>query len=322
MTKMQRGRLFEIRCRDLLQQLGCDDCQATPLGNDQGADVLAVHGGTRYVFQCKDQDRPVGNRAVQQAVAAKAIMDAGRCGVISSKGFTRQAKELASKNYCLLVDVQKLEEAAESGYSFVDLVRGHEFSDSVSVEHNYDVVHEYEATKSRLGHTPRNKDFDATTRYRIKRSYGSLSRLIESVGDRPYTKRPSDEEIRREYKRVREIVGRTPTLDHMATHSQYSRNCFASYPFTNLQKDCGDRPNIKRGASKRDLIGAFEELTESLGRPPTIRELDENGRFRASYFRARWGNLDAFRREMGMSQSLGPGAIKIWREHFHLSQYL
>ena len=263
---------------------------------------MADHGGTRYVFQAKDHRGPAGNRAVQQAVAAKAITGTARCGVISSNGFTRQARELAAANYCLLIDYRTLEDAASCGKSFTDVIGDHDFSDSMPVEHDYDVVSEYEEAKSRLGHTPRNKDLTPATRYRIKKTYGNLSRLVESVGDVPYTRRPSDEDIVREYKRVRDIVGRTPTLDHMSANSSYSLNCFASYPFTELQKVCGDRPNIKRGASKQELIEAFKDLAKHLGRTPTVSELDDKGTFRSSYYRNRWGSMDAFRREMGLSR--------------------
>ncbi len=112
----------------------------------------------------------------------------------------------------------------------------------------------------------------------------------------------TDEAIREEYKRVREIVSHTPTLDDMNLHSRYSRNCFSSYPFTRLQRECNDTPHVERGVSKEQLIDAFRKLQGQLGRIPTQSDLDLHGRYRTSYYRTRWGNYDSFLKELRISK--------------------
>jgi hypothetical protein len=132
--------------------------------------------------------------------------------------------------------------------------------------------------------------------------YGGVTNLAKLLGDKPYSRRPSDEEIRQEYKRVKELMCKVPTLRDMAASSKLPRNCFKDYPFTKLQKECGDRPNYERGVSKDALIKAFKKLNSDLGRTPTLRDLDERGEYRSSYYRARWGNIDNFLREIGIPQ--------------------
>ena len=303
---MTRGISFENHCCKLLQRLGFDNCELTPTNNDQGADILGNYSATRYVFQCKDHKKPVGNRAIQEAVSAKPVYRAARCGVISKNGFTNRAYKLARANNSMLFTACELEEAVNSEKSFNDLIQSYEFNASTPVEHNYDLVKVYEERKRELGHTPQRKDFDPSTLYRIKKHYGNLTNLIHNVGDTPYSSRPSDEEIIKEYQRIKEKVGRTPTLEDMERLSSFSRNCFSAFPFTQLQKQCGDRPNIERGVSEQQLIDAFEELARNLGRAPKVKDLDEKGRYRASYYRTRWGSMDSFRKEMGIAKgSLG-----------------
>ncbi|MDE0286631.1 MAG: restriction endonuclease [Gammaproteobacteria bacterium] len=297
---ISKGTLFESLCCRLLTDLGFENCKPTSQSNDQGADISGDYNNTPYVFQCKNHKKPTGNRAVQEIVSAKAMYNAQRCGVISQSDYTKSARQAASSNYCLLLTSSELQEAVDRGKSFADLIQNYTFNDSTPVEHDYEVVKEYERVKSVLGHTPQRKNFDATWLYRIKKHYGSLSKLINSVGDRPYSRRPSDEDIEREYKRVRNIIGKTPTLEDISNRSSFSRNCFSAFPFTQLQRKCGDQPYVERGVSKEQLITAFEALKEKLGRIPTVKELDEKGKYRANYYRKRWGTMDNFREEMGI----------------------
>ena len=101
---------------------------------------------------------------------------------------------------------------------------------------------------------------------------------------------------------MKEKIKKTPTLADMESHSTFSRNSFSSYPFTKLQRECGDAPNIQRGVSKAKLISAFKELERKLGRTPSLKDLDEGGIYRSSYYRNRWGNIDTFLKEIGISR--------------------
>lgn len=302
MDNSTKGIEFETTCQKTLQRLGFDRINATKRSNDQGADLIAYLRATKYVFQCKNEKRKQGNGAVQEAIAARTLYKANRCAVISQSEFSRSAYVLARPNYCLLLTLPALSSAAEQGKTFDELVQDYKFPDIPFVEHDQDLIRRYEDIKRKLGHTPRNSDLDPTTRYLIREKYGDLTTLVNQVGDRPYSRRPNDDEIRQEYKRVRELLGKVPTLRHMAANSNLSRNCFQDYPFTKLQRDFGDRPNYERGVTRDTLIEAFKKLNSDLGRTPTLRDLDERGEYRSSYYRARWGNIDKFLEEVGIPQ--------------------
>ena len=298
------GAEFEDKCRDVLLRLGFDKVDIKRSA-DQGADLIALANATRYVFQCKCHKKKQGNGAVQEAIGAKTFYNASRCGVISSSSFTKPANHLAKPNFCLLFTLADLTTAADQGQKFSDLVTDYQFPDLSPVAQDFDVVKVYERTKLTLGHTPKRADFDPATRHRIDHS-GGLNSLIRTLGDRPHRSKPSDDEMKAEYKRVRslpEFRAKTPTLEEMRRNSRLPKNCFHDYPWTKLQKECGDRPNIERGVSKEKLLAACKDLRTTLGRWPTLKELDENGAYRWSYYRRRWGTTEKFLMEAGIPTS-------------------
>lgn len=297
------GREFEELCKDILVTLGMQKTEITKSTGDQGADIIAYLGNNMFIFQCKHHKKKLGNKAVQQAIAARTYYKANRCGVISHSEYTKSAYNLAHPNYCLLFTYEKLASAANANLKFEDLIRDIKFPPIVPVEHDYDLIGKYEELKSKLGHVPRNDDFDPTTLYYIRKKYGSLTNLLTAIGDKPFSRRPTDSQIREEYGRIRDSIGRTPTLEDMTTNSDFSRSCFASYTFTKLQRECGDLPNVERGVSKKQLISAFNKLKNRLGRTPNLKDIDEQGYYRSSYYRTRWGNINNFLKEMKIPQA-------------------
>ena len=290
---------------DLLQKLGFTSVEQTRRSGDQGADILGTYENTRYVFQCKDHQKKQSNRAIQQVIGSKSIYKASRAGVISRAGFTPGAIDLARANYCLPITSSELEAAVERKDSFSFFISNCTFPPPLQVEHDYDVIKKYEEVKRRVGHVPQRYDFDPTTLYYINKKYGGLTKLIHSLSDVPFTKRPDNKSIVEEYQRIRQLIGRVPTLEDIVRHTELSRNCFASYPFTKLQRECGDQPNIERGIDKDQLRDAYHALQEKLGHPPSRNEVDEKGKYRASYYARRWGSWITFQKEMGLSANGG-----------------
>ena len=93
---------FERCCADYLALKGWR-ARRTGGSGDQGVDVLAEKNNIRLVLQCKKYGKPVGNRAVQEAFAAKAHARADAAAVVSTQGFTRSAHELAAATGVLLL---------------------------------------------------------------------------------------------------------------------------------------------------------------------------------------------------------------------------
>lgn len=97
-----RGRDYEARCQALLEAAGWQ-VAATPASGDQGADLVARRAGVTLVIQCKCHAQPVGNKAVQEAAAARAVHAGDHAAVVSASGFTRGARDLAAANGVLLL---------------------------------------------------------------------------------------------------------------------------------------------------------------------------------------------------------------------------
>lgn len=94
---------FEELCASVLRSEGWD-ASTTKGSGDQGADVIASKNGTKLVIQCKLYSGSVGNKAVQEAIAAKAYYQANLAAVVTNSYFTPGAKELANAAGVILMD--------------------------------------------------------------------------------------------------------------------------------------------------------------------------------------------------------------------------
>lgn len=98
---------FEGFCAEELRRAGWDS-RVTLRSRDQGVDVIAVKGHLRVVLQCKLYARPVGNKAVQEATAARAFERANCAAVVSNNSYTPAAQQLAASNGILLLHYRDL----------------------------------------------------------------------------------------------------------------------------------------------------------------------------------------------------------------------
>lgn len=98
---------FEGFCAEELRREGWN-ARVTMQSRDQGVDVVAEKGSVRIVLQCKLYARPVGNKAVQEAAAARAFEQANYGAVVSNNSYTSAAQQLASSNQILLLHYRDL----------------------------------------------------------------------------------------------------------------------------------------------------------------------------------------------------------------------
>jgi len=106
---------YERHCAELLESLGWV-ARVTKGSGDQGADVIAEKEGVRIVLQCKKHAKPVGNKAVQEALAALKFEDAEFAAVVSNTSFTPAAEALAGKSGVALLhhsELERLEQMVE-----------------------------------------------------------------------------------------------------------------------------------------------------------------------------------------------------------------
>jgi hypothetical protein len=101
---------FENYCADILRRQGWA-ARTTSRSGDQGVDVLADRAGVRVVLQCKFYSQAVGNKAVQEAFAAKAYASANFAAVVTNARFTNSAIKLGKATGTYLLHVSELESA-------------------------------------------------------------------------------------------------------------------------------------------------------------------------------------------------------------------
>jgi hypothetical protein len=106
------GVEFENYLLRLLKQHGCA-VNGTPQAGDKGADIIACIGNRVIVIQAKRSAAPVGNRAVQEVVAALAYYKGTEAWVMTNSVFTEAARELAERNSVRLVGGSDLRNVSE-----------------------------------------------------------------------------------------------------------------------------------------------------------------------------------------------------------------
>jgi len=102
---------YEQFCALLARKCGWN-ANTTSGSGDQGADILARKAGRTLVIQCKKYSKPVGNKAVQEVIAAREYTQADNAAVVSNSTYTKSAKALAHASQVHLwhhVDLLKLD---------------------------------------------------------------------------------------------------------------------------------------------------------------------------------------------------------------------
>lgn len=92
------GHEFEEKLAMMFGRLGYRAEIVGSKGGDFGGDLVVSKDGTRTVVQAKCWKQNVGVKAIQEAVAAKAMYRAQEAMVVTNSRFTKQAHELARKN--------------------------------------------------------------------------------------------------------------------------------------------------------------------------------------------------------------------------------
>jgi HJR/Mrr/RecB family endonuclease len=113
--KEMRGVPFENYLKQVFEMLGYE-VQTTKASGDQGLDLVLKGKGRMIGVQAKgyDENRSVGNDAIQEAFTGMAHYRCHCCVVVTNSDFTKSARELAASVNCLLV----------SGDDIPDLIRG------------------------------------------------------------------------------------------------------------------------------------------------------------------------------------------------------
>jgi restriction system protein len=101
-SSVSTGIEYERYCAEALRRAGWD-ARLTTVTGDQGTDIIAARDGKRVVVQCKFYSTPVGNKAVQEAAAARLHERADQAIVVSNAAYTKAARQLAGTTGVLLL---------------------------------------------------------------------------------------------------------------------------------------------------------------------------------------------------------------------------
>ena len=102
------GHDFEEYCAALLRKNDFYYVEVTQGSGDQGIDIIAHKGGKKYGIQCKRYASKIGNKAVQEVHAGKAIYHCDVGVVLTNSFFTKSAIDLAKATNVVLWDRRKL----------------------------------------------------------------------------------------------------------------------------------------------------------------------------------------------------------------------
>lgn len=111
---LNNGYDFESFCVQVLKRKGFENVQLTPGSGDQGIDIIAYRDLVKYGIQCKYYSGPVGNKAVQEALAGKSYYKCHVAIVLTNSTFTRQAVDLAKRTGIILWDKSFLKSLGEN----------------------------------------------------------------------------------------------------------------------------------------------------------------------------------------------------------------
>ena len=92
------GAEFEEFVAAVIRGNGYEVIEMTKTTGDFGADIIASKNGENIAVQCKRYAKPVGVKAVQEAISAMKHYDCDSCLVVTNSRFTKQAMELANDN--------------------------------------------------------------------------------------------------------------------------------------------------------------------------------------------------------------------------------
>jgi len=93
------GLEYEYYVAEQLRAKGFKKVEVTKASGDFGADILAEDSDHSLVcVQCKKYSKPVGIKAVQEVIGAKAYYKGARAIVITNASFTPAARDLAKRS--------------------------------------------------------------------------------------------------------------------------------------------------------------------------------------------------------------------------------
>jgi len=176
-----------------------------------------------------------------------------------------------------------------------------------------DLVAEYRRIRASLGKTPTRAVFGKLSVHSpamYARRWGSWNAFLESIGESLTKKHliPKEKMIA-EFKRVRAILGKPPTVEEMAQHGTIAPTTYRRLwgGWSQFLKEMGES-HQRRFIPEQELVNAYLKLKKQL-RKQTLTQDDMNqyGEFSSSVYERRWGSWIKFLGSVGDTGSRKTG---------------
>lgn len=197
------GEEFEDFAAELLEQNGIEVVELTKASGDFGADIIIIHEGERTAVQCKRYERPIGVKAVQEAISSMTYYKCKKAAVFTNSTFTRQAVELAAESGVILwgredlfeflnnAEGKKTRREARGNLKLHRLISGEKSKEAVEIYIN-NKVYELSAGETSIISVPTGevkillKIFNKKTELKIFLSEETRSFIVGDYKKRPF----------------------------------------------------------------------------------------------------------------------------------------
>lgn len=167
------------------------------------------------------------------------------------------------------------------------------------------LIEEFQRVKTISGKAPTRDQMKIHSNYSVatfERVFGGWNKLLESMGCKVNKKQriPKDEFIA-EFKRVKQLLGHTPSIFEMKKHGEIAPTSYKRIwgSWSNFLKEPGE-PHQKRNIPEDELIKAYLKLKKQLKKQSlTQNDMNEFGEYSSSVYERRYGSWNKFLEKIG-----------------------
>lgn len=171
---------------------------------------------------------------------------------------------------------------------------------------NEDLLNALREMASNLGRTPTSTEMyeDGSYGHSIYQSrFGSWNSAVEAAGLEPNRERNiPDEKLLNHLRELHDDLERVPTSNDVREVGEYGEATYTRRfdTWNQALKAAGLEPTHERDYDEEILLKNLREMADELGRPPTVNEMTERGKYGANTYYRKWGNWDAALRAAGI----------------------
>ncbi|MDB2275874.1 hypothetical protein PM022_15260 [Halorubrum ezzemoulense] len=169
-----------------------------------------------------------------------------------------------------------------------------------------EMLAEIQRLATELGKTPSQREMDDQGRFSVKayqNKFGTWNKSLKKA-DLSLNKEGnvSDADLLAELRRLSDEIGETPTSRDMAEKGKYAPSTYsiAFGSWNDAVREAGLDPTRLREVPDSKLLDELERLTNQLGQPPTVHQMENHGRFGAKTFSTTFGSWNDALREANL----------------------